>query len=183
MTGLSTRPLTPELWPALEAVLAPDGVEGCWCLNHRIPAGTTAPVGEPARCEMERRTRAGEVSGVLAFVDRELAGWCAVDPRRAIPGHDVTQAGAGDAGAGVWSIHCVWVRPEHRRRGVARALVEAAMELAAKAGAALLEAYPAAPGFGLDFTGSAKLFEELGFELWPGVVGPFGVARRVVTRV
>lgn len=178
---ITVRPLTPDLWPALQAVLAPDGVDGCWCLNHRIPAGATAPTGEPARCEMERRVRAGAVHGVLAFVDERPAGWCAVDPRDEIPGHDVTQAVPED-GPAVWAIHCLWVRSEHRGRGIARALLVAAVDLAVRVGAARIEAYPAEAGLGLDFAGPARLFAELGFDVQDSVVGPFGRATLIVTR-
>lgn len=180
--SITVHPLTPDLWPALEVVLSPDGIEGCWCLNHRIPASTIAPTGEPARCEMERRVSAGAVHGVLAFVDDQPAGWCAVDPRDEVPGHDVTQPSAGEGDPNVWAIHCLWVRPEHRRRGLARALLVAAVELATRAGAVRIEGYPAEPGLGLDFTGTARHFAELGFDVEPGVVGPFGRATLTVTR-
>jgi GNAT superfamily N-acetyltransferase len=42
----------------------------------------------------------------------------------------------------VWSIPCFFVRRAYRRRGVMGALVEAAADVAAAAGAPALEAYP-----------------------------------------
>jgi GNAT superfamily N-acetyltransferase len=131
---------------------------------------------------MKRRVCDSRVHGVLAFVDDKPAGWCAVDPREEIPGHDVPSAGVGNSAPGTWAIHCVWVRPEFRRQGIARALIEAAAELANRVGARSIEAYPAEPGQGLDFTGPPRIFGEQGFDVRPGVLGPFGLATLIVAR-
>jgi len=42
----------------------------------------------------------------------------------------------------VWSIVCFLVRPGYRRKGVARALLRGAIEIARSHGAPALEAYP-----------------------------------------
>jgi hypothetical protein len=42
----------------------------------------------------------------------------------------------------VWSISCFYVRIGYRRRGVTRALIDAALEAARKAKAPAAEAYP-----------------------------------------
>ena len=46
------------------------------------------------------------------------------------------------ADSGVWAVTCVLVRPGFRRRGVAYALADAAVEHAGSRGARALEAYP-----------------------------------------
>jgi GNAT superfamily N-acetyltransferase len=67
----------------------------------------------------------------------------------------------------VWSIPCFYVRRTHRRRGVMGALIEAAVPVAASAGAPALEAYPvdtALPAHTHNlFPGIASIFARHGF--------------------
>jgi GNAT superfamily N-acetyltransferase len=69
----------------------------------------------------------------------------------------------------VWSIVCFAVSSSARGRGVARALLDAAVAHAAARGAAAVEAYPVAIGDGeaihpdAAFTGTLPMFERAGF--------------------
>jgi GNAT superfamily N-acetyltransferase len=68
----------------------------------------------------------------------------------------------------VWSIGCFRIRPGYRRRGVARALLAAAVEHVQEAGAPGIEAYPIDPeGARIDtafgFVGFTPMFEAAGF--------------------
>jgi GNAT superfamily N-acetyltransferase len=68
---------------------------------------------------------------------------------------------------GVWSVPCFVVPRAHRRTGVATALLAAAVEHAAAAGARVVEAYPVATGSpggaaGL-YPGGEEMFRRAGF--------------------
>jgi GNAT superfamily N-acetyltransferase len=69
----------------------------------------------------------------------------------------------------VWSLPCFYVRRTHRDRGVMGALIEAAIGVAAAAGAPAMEAYPVdtqAPGHSRNlFPGTASAFARHGFEV------------------
>jgi GNAT superfamily N-acetyltransferase len=70
---------------------------------------------------------------------------------------------------GVFTIGCALVHPEHRRRGVARALVAGAVRLAPAWGARALEAFPRRP--------REHVSDE---ELWTGPMGAFSANGFVV---
>jgi GNAT superfamily N-acetyltransferase len=69
-----------------------------------------------------------------------------------------------------WRIGCIFTGSRHRRNGVARAALGAALAAIRDAGGGIVEAYPEqvegrAPQRGAYFhTGPADLFEEFGFE-------------------
>jgi len=77
-------PATGEAWDDVTAVFATTGDSGhCWCQWFHL--GTRAwqqtPV-EQRRAALERQVRGGvRAPGVIASVDGEPAGWCAVAPR------------------------------------------------------------------------------------------------------
>jgi GNAT superfamily N-acetyltransferase len=62
----------------------------------------------------------------------------------------------------VWSIVCFTIDRHARRRGVAGALLDGAVEHALARGATSVEAYPHV-GAGDDYMGSMALFEPAGF--------------------
>src|SRR4029077_13100692 len=84
----------------------------------------------------------------------EPVGWCAVEPRPRFSGllrnNRVPWEGRAEdkADESVWALTCVFVREHYRRRGLASALVRAAVEHARRRGARALEGYPiaVAPG-------------------------------------
>ena len=66
----------------------------------------------------------------------------------------------------MWLLPCLFVRAEHRGRGVSHVLIDAAVSLARRQGAVALEAWPLAGSErrSVDaFVGREQLFAELGF--------------------
>ncbi|HEY1426233.1 MAG TPA: GNAT family N-acetyltransferase [Caulobacteraceae bacterium] len=162
------RPVTLQLWPQLEALFGKKGAcNGCWCMYWRIgPAYHRRPRDEN-RLALKGIVEAGPPPGLLAFDGGVAVGWCQVTPRTEIPWIDASRNLRRVDEAPVWSISCFYVRNKHRRRGVTKALVDAAVAYAAECGAAIVEAYPvdkAQPkGASNAFTGIASSFAKAGF--------------------
>jgi ribosomal protein S18 acetylase RimI-like enzyme len=122
----------------------------CWCQWFRMRnadwhGATTA--GNREALHQQVTAGAGPPPGVLARVDGEAAGWCAVGPRPAYPrlAASAKAKAAGDHGPddeSRWAVLCFVVRTEFRRRGLAGPLLDAAVDLARAHGATSLEAYP-----------------------------------------
>ncbi len=106
---------------------------------------------------------AGEYDGLIAYVGPEPVGWCQLGPRDRLPKLLGQLDLAPDAA--VWAVTCFLVLPAWRRRGVAAALLDAAISAARDAGATRLEAYPrgAADEPAEMWTGPGVLFERAGF--------------------
>ena len=87
-------------------------------------------------------------SGLVAYLDGEPVGWCAVEPRRAYEGlvrnFRVPWDGRAEdkADASVWAVTCLFTRAGFRKRGVSRVLARAAVDFARARGARAIEAYP-----------------------------------------
>jgi len=115
------------------------------------------------------------VPGLLAYSGGEPVGWISVAPRREFgrvlrsPNlKPVPDQPAGDVARAVWSIVCFWIPREQRRRGVAAALLDAAVAYAADQGAERVEAYPidtrgARASSAEIFTGTLEMFQRAGF--------------------
>lgn len=169
---VEVHPATVDRFDDLTAVLAArkPATAACWCLSYRVPGPefrTLAGNERPAR--LRRFAEDGVPPGVIAYVDGVPAGWCSVSPRashsrlahsRTIPAVDELP---------VWSIVCLVIRPEFRRRGLAYQLLDGAAGYARSQGAPALKAYPAdAAGERLSaafaYTGTTELFEAAGFQ-------------------
>jgi GNAT superfamily N-acetyltransferase len=96
-------------------------------------------------------------------------GWCSLAPRADLGwlAHARYLRPVDDVPA--WSIPCFYIRRDHRGRGVTDALIVAALDVAAAAGAPALEAYPVdteVPGHSRNaFTGTAATFARHGFRV------------------
>lgn len=173
---LTIRPLTPELWPALEDLFGPLGAcSGCWCMYCRIGPAYKKRPRDKNRADLRAIVRRGPPPGLLAF-DGELAvGWCQLTPRDAVPWLDRSWRLRRVDDMPVWSLSCLYIRIGYRRRGVSTALVKEALRVAKRANAPALEAYPfdAAVSPSSSSTGFASTFAKLGFRV---------VARRIPAR-
>jgi GNAT superfamily N-acetyltransferase len=129
-------------------------------------------------------------SGLVAYLDGEPVGWCAVEPRTAyprlllktrVPWTDRAEDKTDDS---VWAVTCFVTRAGFRRRGISRALARAAVDFARQRGARALEGYPMITQPGQEITwgelhvGSRSIFAAAGFA---EVSHP--TPRRVVMRI
>lgn len=117
---------------------------------------------------------ADTTSGLVAYLDGEPAGWCAIEPRTAyprlvrmrVPWNDRDEDKSDDS---VWAVTCFVTRVGFRRRGVSRVLARAAVDFARERGARALEGYPIVVQPGQEFTwgelfvGSHSVFAAAGF--------------------
>lgn len=194
------RPLDPSRLDAMRALFDACS-SGCFCRywhfegtkNDWLERCALRPE-ENAR-ELESAVRQGDPAGfgLLAFegaaegrADGPALGWMKLAPRvtlpklRRLPVYRSLDLGPEDT---TWSIGCMLVRPEARRRGVARALVTGAEDFARMRGAAAIEAYPRRSTVPLHdeeaWQGPESVFASLGYEAVVDVA-PYPVYRKVL---
>jgi GNAT superfamily N-acetyltransferase len=171
-SAYTTRPLTADTWDDFATLVeANNGVwGGCWCMGLH-PEGLDESSASRNRENKRSHVRTGTVHQVLVYDGKECVGWCQYGAPAELPGiknpkaYDKERTDLPD-----WRIGCIFTGRGHRRSGVARAAVTAALSAIGDAGGGLVEAYPEqvdgrGPQQGSYFhTGPMNLFEELGFE-------------------
>ncbi len=164
------RPVTPSRWPHLEKLFGERGAcGGCWCMVWRLPRQRwLAGRGAGNRRALKRLIASGRKPGVLAYLGREPIGWCAVAPRADYPALGRSRVLSPIDDEPVWSVSCLFVARPYRRQGVSIALLKAAVELAAKQGARVVEGYPVEPAMtrmpdAFAWTGIPSAFAQAGF--------------------
>jgi len=162
MVAMPTEVLTPARHAALLAFLARPDQGFCFCRYWDFGGGTVAWLAcdpEANRDAMARALDAGEVWGVVALDGDAVVGWMRLSRTAAVPK-------LADDAPGAASVLCVAVAEERRGRGLARALLRAAIEAARDARFVELRAHPRFED-GLDagavWTGPRRLFEAEGF--------------------
>ncbi len=161
---LTIRPLTPDLWPALEDLFGAHGAcNGCWCMYWRIGSAYTRRPRAQNCSDFRAIVRRGPPPGLLAFDGDIPVGWCQLTPRAVLPALEANPRYPRVDDRPVWSISCFYVRRRHRQRGVSAQLLEAAVKAARQAGAPALEAYPADARVA-SYTGVASTFARAGFK-------------------
>ena len=193
---ISVVPANEASWEELQAVFGTRGVPArCQCqwFKFRDSQFGSVPVEERA-ARLREQAGCGDpdaetTSGLVAYLDSEPAGWCAVEPRpayRRLLRSRVPWTGRAEdkADGGVWVVSCFVSRTGFRRRGVSRALAAAAPGFARERGARALEGYPMITQPGQEFSwgelyvGSRGIFADAGFA---EVSRP--TPRRVVMRI
>lgn len=149
MRGLEIHPVTPDRWDDLERLFGPSGAYwNCWCTWWILPGKQFDGTAPAARREILHRLVAdGAEPGLLAYLDGVPAGWCAVGPRdryaRMMSPRSRTFRPLDDRPS--WVINCFFIARTARRRGLAAALLAAAIDYAFARGAERIEAYPIDP--------------------------------------
>lgn len=167
---LSFSALTEESWSALQDLFGKPGASnGCWCMYWRIGPRYRDRPREDNKRDLENLARSGPPPGLLAFDGAAAVGWCELAPRA-----DLDWLASGRYfrpidDMPVWSIPCFYIRRTHRGQGVMGSLIDAAVGVAASAGAPALESYPVdtdVPGHTRNlFLGIASTFARHGFEV------------------
>jgi GNAT superfamily N-acetyltransferase len=143
-------------WEDIQAVFGERGTARiCQCQRYKLAPRESFgsfPAQERA-LRLREQTNPGDPSaastaGLVAFLDAEPVGWCAVEPRTAYSGllrvYRTPWEGRDEdkSDDSVWAVTCVFVRAGYRKQGIAYALASAAVEHARTRGARALEAYP-----------------------------------------
>jgi len=191
-------PANEASWEDIQAVFGTRGdPPRCQCQRYRMQFRESwASVGrEELAFRLRKQTDCGHpesdtTSGLVAYLDGEPVGWCAVAPRSAhprllrntrVPWEGRDEDKTDDS---VWAVTCFVTRAGFRRRGISRALARAAVDFARERGARAVEGYPMLTQPGQEITwgelhvGSRSIFEAAGFE---EVSHP--TLRRVVMRI
>jgi ribosomal protein S18 acetylase RimI-like enzyme len=149
----------------------------CYCQFYHTPKPIdwNARPGEVNRVAMRERIAAGEMEGFLAYDESgQVVGWLNIQPRNKLP-HcfarmrlDPTPIDVPDFR--VAQVLCFVIHPGFRRRGVARALLDAACDASAARGIVLVEAYPFKSDDSVDpgdhYHGSLPMYLAAGFEVF-----------------
>ncbi|MGZ8743547.1 MAG: GNAT family N-acetyltransferase, partial [Nocardioides sp.] len=142
--SIEVRPATAGRFEDVATMLGPKKPASsvCWCLSHRLDSKSNRALLGPARGDYVRELCSREVApGVLAYEDDEVVGWAAVAPRSELPFARSTNIPHIDD-LPVWSAWCIRVRPGHRGKGLAHALLDGAVAYARSEGAPAIEGYP-----------------------------------------
>ena len=145
--------------------------------------------GDGNRRALKRRVESGAPLGVLAIAQGRAVGWCSTGPRADFAALERMRSLATDWDERTWSVTCFLVDKAWRRRGLGQRLLDGAVRLAGRNGAACIEGYPAAiPKGGEDlpavfaWTGLPKVFERCSFELMEKTPGKRPIYRRSLAR-
>jgi GNAT superfamily N-acetyltransferase len=194
---ISVVPANEASWEDIQAVLGTRGEpSSCQCQRYKMQPGESwASVGARGlasrlRTQTGGPAESGTTSGLVAYLDGEPVGWCAVEPRTAyprlllktrVPWASRAEDKTDDS---VWAVTCFVTRVGFRRRGISRALARAAVDFAREQGARALEGYPMITQPGQEVVavelhvGSRSIFAAAGFT---EVTHP--TLRRVVMRI
>jgi hypothetical protein len=168
----TTKHLTPETWADFAGLVeANNGVwGGCWCIGFHREGITKQSTVAGNREAKHAHVACGTVHQILVYRGEACVGWCQYGP----PDEVVRIKNPAAYQKGLieipdWRIGCVFTGNGHRRQGVARAALAAALDAIRLAGGGVVEAYPEqldgrGPQRGAYLhTGPESLFAEFGF--------------------
>ena len=166
-------PLTPDLWPAFEALFGKQGAcYGCWCTHFRLPPAARRQSDRQSNKEhIKARIDAGPPPGLLAIRMASPTAGCrsarvSMCPSGTMPAGPQRRRRGRRRDPAVWAISCFPEDQSTRARADAW-LVAAGIDHARRNGARRLEACPIdlsrdSRSLGL-FVGSTRVFEKAGF--------------------
>ncbi len=171
--GLAVRPLGPDTWEAFSALAERHngmGFGGCWCTWFHPRRATMDCDVEAGRPYKEFLVQKGLSHAALVF-DGDLAvAWCQFGPPEELPNiYHRKEYDAGLVRSPDYRLTCIFVDKSARRRGLAEVAVKGALQLIARAGGGIAEAYPrdVQPGERIKpaflYDGTRSMFEKLGF--------------------
>jgi GNAT superfamily N-acetyltransferase len=153
---ISVVPANEASWEDLQTVFGTRGqASRCQCQRYKLrrrESFRSFPAEERAH-RLRQQTdcghpESGTTSGLVAYLNGEPVGWCAVEPRTAyeglvrnnrVPWEGRTEDKTDDS---VWAVTCLFTRAGFRKRGISRALARAAVDFARERGARAIEGYP-----------------------------------------
>jgi GNAT superfamily N-acetyltransferase len=188
-------PATADLWDALADLFARRGgpdTPFCWCIFWRVRSkdfSEATPAGNRER--LRELVESGPPPGLLAIEDGRAVGWVGLAPRAEYRRLEHSRVIPRPDGPAPWVVSCFVVSRDARGRGIASALLAAAVDHARSAGAAALEGYPVDPAAAEGgrvrdtgaYVGTRSMFERAGFRIVADTTSKSSGAPRVVARL
>ena len=188
-------PATSDLWPHLADLFAHRGgpdTRFCWCIFWRLRSRDFSEATPAANRERLRAiVEQGPPPGLVALEEGRAIGWVGLAPRSEYQRIEHSRVIPPIEGPAPWAIPCFVVSTDARGRGIASALLAAAVDHARAAGAAAVEGYPIDPAAALGgrvrdtgaYVGTRAMFERAGFRIAADTTSKSGGAPRVVARL
>ncbi|MGP5217938.1 GNAT family N-acetyltransferase [Arthrobacter rhombi] len=162
-------------WDEVQTVFGDRGMASrCQCQRYRLEPGESldAVPADELCLRLHDQSHTEPPPGLLAFMNQEPVGWCAVAPR---PSYSALLRNSNHTAwrgrheqpedTSVWVISCFWTRAGYRQQGIASSLAIAAVAHARRWGARTIEAYPriTAEAITVDLhVGTAQMFRAAG---------------------
>ena len=183
-TNLDVRPLTQGRVDDVKTITSSTFGANCWDLWWRyrkdqwegagIVGGTKEQNTDRRREIMRKLARRRHAPVLVAYEDGEPLGFVSLGPRDDYDELTRSKTTQPVDDVPAWVIPCITVRRSHRGRGVALALLRAAIEYARDHGAPAIEGYPRPDerrfSDGAVFMGTEALFRRAGFRKIRGVL-------------
>jgi len=168
-----------ETWPDFEAMFQKHrGVRGgCWCTFHQCSSSQFQKMQKEERRDFHRqRVLGGTSTGVIYYEEDCPVAWCEFGRADLFEQINRNRAYLGLAfpieEKPEWRICCIFTDKEHRKEGLSKKVLAAALKLIEEMGGGKVEAFP------LDiegndkpqYTGTVKMYLDEGFQ----IVAPLG---------
>jgi GNAT superfamily N-acetyltransferase len=141
---------------------------GCWCMRFQRSCAPRQ-AGEGNRARKERLVRENRAHAALVFDGDAAVAWCQYGTPEELPNiYHRKEYAAGLATLPDYRLTCLFVDRTHRGKGLAGVALRGALDLIARAGGGVVEAYPQdtdgqrVPS-SLLYNGTRSFFEQAGF--------------------
>ncbi|HKJ68505.1 MAG TPA: GNAT family N-acetyltransferase [bacterium] len=163
-------PLTADRWDDFERLFGENGAcGGCWCMWWRQTGSQFEHMKyEQNKQAMHSLVESNRRPGLIAYMNGDPVGWCAVEPRENYPRLSRSRTLKKVDDVPVWSVVCFYIHKAWRKQGLMTRLLRQAIGYVHEQGGQVVEGYPiipkkdSVPGM-YAFTGLVSAFRELGF--------------------
>lgn len=154
---ITFKPLTQKTWNDFETLFGDRGAcGGCWCMWPRLcRKDFEKKKGAGNKRSMKNLVKKKEQIGLIGYVGKEPAAWCAVAPREKYIRLNNSKVLARIDDEPVWSIPCFFVGKNFRRKGLSTEILKGVVDYCRKLNKAksrnagrkvkILEGYPTVP--------------------------------------
>jgi GNAT superfamily N-acetyltransferase len=159
-------PVTPRNWDDFTTLFQSKGAPHyCWCTAYRDGKDLS---DEDKKASIAALVDRATPIGVLAYRDGQAIGWCSIAPRQSYArlAKSRTMARTTPLATQTWAVLCFFILRGHRRSGVARMLLDGAVEYAFSQAAEVVEGFPHdTSGVSSTHRGHSALFASCDFRL------------------
>jgi len=133
---LTFKPLTTRTWEDLQTLFGENGAcGGCWCMYWRCTHKEYEKnKGTINKANLQKLVTDGLPLGVLVFDGDRPAGWCSISPRESLVRLQNSRLFKPIDEEPVWSISCLYVKKNYRRKGLSQQLIRTAADYAFEEG-------------------------------------------------